>query len=104
MTPEELKAIMDSQLLKDFASKVALDFLEVMRRNEDNFFGQTLPTGLGTYLCLQPIASVVHAILKTAVSDGHLLPESVDPILALMTSHIKEGVSNPSKVEHGERT
>ena len=104
MNREELERVADPKLISDFSLKVAQDFLVVIRRNVDTFLGRTLHKGLGPYFCLRSLASVTHSILRVSIDQGLLRFQDLDSIVALLSKEIKEGITDPSKVKHGERT
>ena len=99
MNPKEMKELVDQRLVIDCSKKMALDFVDVMRRNEDIFFGRTLPEGLADYLALVPLSNVMGGILAVAVKHGHIDPKEIDPLLSTLGNYLRDMALDSSKVE-----
>ena len=94
-----MKKLVESKIVVDCYKKMAIDFVDVMRRNQDIFFGRTLPEGLGDYLALVPLSNVMGGILAIAVQHGHIDPKDGSPLLSTMGDYLKKMALSESKVE-----
>jgi len=92
MDRDQLRELSKGQLFDDFVAKVGHDIIDTIRRNEDIFFGKTLPTGFACYMALQPLSGVMHAILKGSASIGVINKEELHHIVDLLTESMKEGL------------
>lgn len=92
MTPDELRVVIQGKLFADFIAKVGHDIISIIRRDEDIFFGKTLPTGFAMHMSLEALSGVIHAILKGGIGAGTMKQEEVDNILHTVTRSIKSGL------------